>query len=255
MIHISLSESKLPTGIGGELSRDRLAFNGNVFLFRQLRLCFLLRNLQRQDTVLQFGFDILFRERLAHIEAAAHAAGIALLSDELAGLFVLLILVKALCRRDVQVPVLQAELNLILVEARKFDIRDIVRQSAWVLVSAVVSLIFGLMLAFSPVLQMSVGVFVILLTGWWILALGIIRIVHAFHLLKIKRESDGFGFGEMLGSNWWIALILGALLTLFGVIVILNPMLGLGVIGVLIGCGVITAGVNLIYLGCSPWIL
>ena len=51
------------------------------------------------------------------------------------------------------------------------------------------------------------------------------------------------------------ALILGALLTIFGVIIILNPMLGLGVIGVLIGCGVITAGVNLIYLGCSPWIL
>ena len=112
-----------------------------------------------------------------------------------------------------------------------FDIRDSVRQSAWVLVSAVVSLIFGLM------------------------ALGIIRIVHAFHLLKLKKESDGFGFSEMLGSNWWIALILGALLTIFGVIVILNPMLGLGVIGVLIGCGVITAGVNLIYLGCSPWIL
>ena len=117
-----------------------------------------------------------------------------------------------------------------------FDIRDIVRQSAWVLVSAVVSLIFGLMLVLSPVLQMSVGVFVILLTGW-------------------KKESDGFGFSEMLGSNWWIALILGALLTIFGVIVILNPMLGLGVIGVLIGFGVITAGVNLIYLGCSPWIL
>ena len=52
-----------------------------------------------------------------------------------------------------------------------------------------------------------------------------------------------------------ISVILGALLTIFGVIVILNPMLGLGVIGVLIGCGVITAGVNLIYLGCSRWIL
>ena len=149
-----------------------------------------------------------------------------------------------------------------------FDIRDIVRQSAWVLVSAVVSLIFGLMLAFSPVLQMSVGVFVILLTGWWILALGIIRIIHAFHLLKIKRDSDDFGLGEMigsnwwialilgvLGSNWWIALILGLLLTIFGVIVILNPMLGLGVIGVLVGCSVITAGINLIFLACSPWIL
>ena len=136
-----------------------------------------------------------------------------------------------------------------------FSIREYAPQSGWVFASSVISLIFGLMLTTSPMLQMSVGVFVVLLTGWWILALGIIRIVHAFHLLKIKRESDGFGFGEMLGSNWWIALILGALLTIFGVIVILNPMLGLGVIGVLIGCGVITAGVNLIYLGCSPWIL
>ena len=136
-----------------------------------------------------------------------------------------------------------------------FSIREYAPQSGWVFASSVISLIFGLMLTTSPMLQMSVGVFVVLLTGWWILALGIIRIVHAFHLLKIKRESDGFGFGEMLGSNWWIALILGALLTLFGVIVVLNPMLGLGVIGVLIGCGVITAGVNLIYLGCSPWIL
>ena len=136
-----------------------------------------------------------------------------------------------------------------------FSIREYAPQSGWIFASSVISLIFGLMLTTSPMLQMSVGVFVVLLTGWWILALGIIRIVHAFHLLKIKRESDGFGFGEMLGSNWWIALILGALLTLFGVIVILNPMLGLGVIGVLIGCGVITAGVNLIYLGCSPWIL
>ncbi len=125
----------------------------------------------------------------------------------------------------------------------------------WFDIRAVVSLIFGLMLMFSPVLQMSIGVVVILLTGWWILALGIIRIVHAFHLLKIKRESEGFGFGEIIGSNWWIALILGILLTIFGLIVILNPMLGLGVIGVLVGCSVITAGINLIYLGCSPWLL
>ena len=136
-----------------------------------------------------------------------------------------------------------------------FSIREYAPQSGWVLASSIISLVFGLMLTTSPMLQVSVGVFVVLMTGWWILALGVIRIVHAFHLLKLKRESDGFGFGEKLGSNWWIALILGALLTIFGVIVILNPMLGLGVIGVLVGCSVITAGINLIYLGCSPWIL
>ena len=136
-----------------------------------------------------------------------------------------------------------------------FSIREYAPRSGWVLASSIISLVFGLILTTSPMLQMSVGVFVVLMTGWWILALGVIRIVHAFHLLKLKRESDGFGFGEKLGSNWWIALILGALLTIFGIIVILNPMLGLGVIGVLVGCSVITAGINLIYLGCSPWIL
>ena len=47
-----------------------------------------------------------------------------------------------------------------------FDIRGVLRQSAWVLVSAIVSLLFGLMLVFSPALQMTIGVSVILLTGW-----------------------------------------------------------------------------------------
>ena len=102
---------------------------------------------------------------------------------------------------------------------------------------------------------MTIGVSVILLTGWWLLALGIIRIVHAFHLRRIKRASDEFGLGGVIGSDWWIALILGILLVIFGIIVILNPLLGLGVIGVLVGCSIITAGVNLIYLGSSPWLL
>ena len=113
-----------------------------------------------------------------------------------------------------------------------FSIREYAPQSGWVLASSIISLVFGLML----------------LTGWWILALGIIRIVHAFHLLKIKRESPDFVFGEMVGSNWWVALILGLLLGVLGVIVILNPLLGLGVIGVVVGCGMITAGINLISL-------
>ena len=89
MIHISLPESKLPTGIGGELSRNRLAFNGDILLFRQLRLCFLLRDLQRQDTVLQLGRDIVFCDVFTNIEAAAQIAGVALLTDKLTGFLVL----------------------------------------------------------------------------------------------------------------------------------------------------------------------
>ena len=111
-----------------------------------------------------------------------------------------------------------------------FSIREYAPRSGWVLASSIISLVFGLILTTSPMLQMSVGVFVVLLTGWWILALGIIRIVHAFHLLKIKRESPDFVFGEI-------------------------PLLGLGVIGVVVGCGMITAGINLIFLSTSVWLL
>ena len=135
-----------------------------------------------------------------------------------------------------------------------FSIREYAPQSGWVLASSIISLIFGLMLTTSPMLQMSIGVFVVLLTGWWILALGIIRIVHAFHLLIIKRKSPDFVLNEMIGSNWWIAFILGLLLSVLGVIIILNPLLGLGVLGVVVGCGMITAGINLIFLSTSIWL-
>lgn len=136
-----------------------------------------------------------------------------------------------------------------------FDIRDRFRVSAWVLVSAVISMLFGLMLVSSPALQLSVGMSVVMLTGWWILSLGIIRIVHAFQLRRLRDASPEFSVGDLLGSHWWIALILGILLVIFGLIVIMNPVLGLDVIGTLVGCSVITAGINLIHLGCSPWLL
>ena len=61
-----------------------------------------------------------------------------------------------------------------------------------------------------------------------------------------------------------ISVILGALMIIAGVYCFFTPVetsavipfvLGIIMIGVLIGCGVITADVNLIYLGYSPWIL
>ena len=66
------------------------------------------------------------------------------------------------------------------------------------------------------------------------------------NVLNLKK----FGFGYQKG-----VMIVSLVITIFGIIVILNPLLGLGVIGVLVGCSIITAGVNLIYLGSSPWLL
>ena len=83
----------------------------------------------------------------------------------------------------------------------------------------------------------------------------LLYIEKAYQLLRLKNVSDEFSVGGMLGSHWWIALILGILLIIFGLVLILNPVFGLDVIGTLVGCSVITAGINLIHLGCSPWLL
>ena len=64
-------------------------FDGNGFFLRQLRLLFLLRDMQRQHTVRQLCLDILFRDFFAHVEAAAQATCVTLLTDDLTGLFIL----------------------------------------------------------------------------------------------------------------------------------------------------------------------
>ena len=64
-------------------------FDGNGFFLRQLRLRFLLRNAQRQHSVLQLCFDILLGDVFANVKAAAQAACVTLLADDLTGLFIL----------------------------------------------------------------------------------------------------------------------------------------------------------------------
>ena len=45
--------------------------------------------MQRQHTVRQLCLDILFRDFFAHVEAAAQATCVTLLTDDLTGLFIL----------------------------------------------------------------------------------------------------------------------------------------------------------------------
>ena len=75
--------------VGNTVFGRESPFDGNGLFLGQLRLFFLLRDMQRQHTVRQLCFDILFREFFSHVEAAAQAACVALLTDDLTGLFIL----------------------------------------------------------------------------------------------------------------------------------------------------------------------
>ena len=75
-----------------------------------------------QNAVLKLSGDILGFHMIAHIEAAAALARIALTAQITAVLF-LLILVQALGRADRQTTILQFQLDLILLKARQIHIQ------------------------------------------------------------------------------------------------------------------------------------
>ena len=98
--------------------REQL-FDGDVLVLLDL-LDVLLWNADLQDAVLEFGLNVLLGQLVADIEAAAHAAGVALAADILA-VFLLLVLVKALGCADAQVTVVQLYVDLILLKAWQVD--------------------------------------------------------------------------------------------------------------------------------------
>ena len=106
---------------GRELLLQSADVNGvaaRQFLFR------MLGQSQHQNAVFILGGDILGLH-IAHVEATAARAGIALLADILA-LLVLRVLVQTLGSADRQVAVLQIHVDLILMETGQVDVQLVV---------------------------------------------------------------------------------------------------------------------------------
>ena len=133
---------------------------------------------------------------------------------------------------------------------RWLDEKRFYGRSRWSLAGAAVSLIFGLILVFSPAFQLSMGSSVIMLIGCWITAMGILRIIHAFRLRKV----EGYDFlGRPVSSSWYMAMIPGIVMLIIGLVNVLHPEIGLGMIGILIGMIMIGAGTTLVSFGQISW--
>ena len=93
------------TRVPATIDRIRLAFNGNILLLIN-RLLLILRDLQRQNTILVFRVNVLFSHTLTYIVAAAHAAGITF-SVQVLAVLCFFVLIQALLGADDQVTILQ----------------------------------------------------------------------------------------------------------------------------------------------------
>ena len=134
---------------------------------------------------------------------------------------------------------------------RRAEERRFYGESRWSLAGAIVSLLFGIVLVLSPALQLSMGVSVVMLIGCWITVMGVLRIVHAFRLRRVTGYTDLFG--RPVSHDWYMALLPGAAMVIFGMVNVLKPAVGLGMIGTLLGVLMIFCGSSLLSLGSFSW--
>ena len=128
-------------------------------------------------------------------------------------------------------------------------------QSGWVLVSAIISLTLGAILMGSDAMQLAMDAFIVYMAIAWLIALGILRITNALRIRKMRSNIKDFHPDTPFGRNWWIALIFGILLIVFGIIGMFAPATIIETIGTLIGISIIISDANMIHFGVSAWML
>ena len=81
--------------------------------------------------------------------------------------------------------------------------------------------------------------------------MGILRIVHAFRLRKVNTYIDFFG--RPVSNDWYMALLPGIAMAVIGVVNVLHPAVGLGMIGALVGILMIAGGSTLLSVREISW--
>ena len=123
--------------------------------------------------------------------------------------------------------------------------RQVGQSSGWDLVFAVVSLIFGILILGSGVLQFSIDAFLTVFVAAWIFISGCLRVVRAI------RNDEGdpmFTSENSKNARIWTA-VLGILMIIAGIMCFMNPAAEILGVGVFMGAAACVAGLNMITMG------
>ena len=101
---------------------------------------------------------------------------------------------------------------------------------------------FGIVLLGSTALQLVVDMAIVYIAAAWLVVIGILRIVHAARVRKLRKALDA----EILGKRWWLMMLIGILLVIGGILSFINPTGLIIAIGILFGLNIIVAGAHLI---------
>lgn len=106
------------------------------------------------------------------------------------------------------------------------------------LISAVLSLLFGIALIISNFLQTAISTFIIYILSSWIAMLGIFRLLTASALRRLDADIS------VHINNYHSQMISGVLLILIAVVIFLRPSIITAMLGIVIGACLVGFGVS-----------
>lgn len=112
----------------------------------------------------------------------------------------------------------------------------------WALVGGILSIVLGVILAFSAVARVAADVFVAYMASFWLLFAGCVRVVRSFQMRHVRRTIAS----QMLGTNWGLAFVTGLVMIVLGIVCIANPVIVMVALGWQIGFAMILGGIGLI---------
>ena len=118
---------------------------------------------------------------------------------------------------------------------------------AWLLVGAVLSLVFGVILVSEAAAQYAVDVFIAYMAAIWILVMAIVSVIRAFRMRRMHKTFNTV----FLGKNWWIGMLIGILMCIFAILSLMNPEIIMVAIGTFIGLGIVMMGASIISFGAN----
>ena len=123
-----------------------------------------------------------------------------------------------------------------------YEIHKLGGSNVWLLVAALISFVFGMIAFASQVMDFGGEHFVAYLMAVWFAISGVLRIMIGVRQRAMRKE---LGMGK-IAKRWFLPLIAGIALVALAVFGVLKPDLLITGLGVVVGIGIIAAGVGLI---------
>lgn len=108
----------------------------------------------------------------------------------------------------------------------------------WTLAEAILSIVLGVLLLGSYVLQFAVDMFIAYMIAIWLVFAGIARIAVAIGVRKAQGQAGAKG--------WIVQLVLGVLIVICGILCIFNPLSVMAGVGLMLGISIVVVGFELI---------